>query len=49
MKQDFPDWFNSLSDEQKLNFVKALDKAAEGPPVRVKTRDLPSRKEKKNE
>ena len=43
---NFDDFVNSLSDEQKQKLMQGLMEAAEKPPVKVKARDLPSRKSK---
>lgn len=43
---NFDDFVNSLSDEQKQKLMQGLVEAAEKPPVKIKTRDLPSRKSK---
>jgi hypothetical protein len=37
-------WLSGLTPEQRERFFKALDKAAKSPPVKVRTRELPSRK-----
>lgn len=43
---NFDDFVGSLSDEQKQKLMEGLMEASERPPVKVKTRDLPSRKSK---
>lgn len=42
-------WVNSLSDEQKQKLMQGLMEASERPPVKIKARDLPSRKSKDQE
>lgn len=41
---NFDDFVNSLSDEQKQKLMQGLMEASEKPPVKIKARDLPSRK-----
>jgi hypothetical protein len=41
---NFDDFVNSLSDEQKQKLMQGLMEASEREPVKVKTRDLPTRK-----
>ncbi len=41
---NFDDFINSLSDEQKQKLMQGLMEAAKKPPVKIKARDLPSRK-----
>ena len=42
----FKTLLESLTDEQKAHLVQGLMEASERPPVKVKTRDLPTRKSK---
>ena len=49
MKINFDDWVDSLSDEQKQKLMQGLMEAAEKPPVKIKARDLPSRKSRDQE
>lgn len=49
MQNDFDDFINSLSDEQKQKLMQGLMEAAEKPPVKIKARDLPSRKSRDQE
>ena len=49
MQNDFDDFINSLSDEQKQKLMQGLMEAAKKPPVKIKARDLPSRKSRDQE
>ena len=41
---NFDDFVNSLSEEDKQKLMQGLMEAAKKPPVKIKARDLPSRK-----